>query len=657
MAYKLGLDLGTTASAAAINIDGDVSMCTVTHQDLVIPSVVHLGTDATVLVGEAAERRARTDPAGVAREFKRRFGDPLPLILNGSPVAANDLMLALATHLVNEVSAQRGEGPQEIAVSHPANWGDYKVALLSDTIANSSLPKHTLITEPEAAAIHGATQERIIPGSVIAVYDLGGGTFDVALLRKLVDGWEQVGRPGGIERLGGIDFDTAVFHHVIESLNIDLTKFDDTDAAAITAMTRLREECREAKHALSSDTDVTIPVLLPGIHESVRLTRAEFEALIAPALNRTLEVFDTTVAASPVDVGDIDRVLLVGGSCRIPLVHQTVKNHTKRPVDGNRHPKHTVALGAAASLSAESEAREVPPMPPPTPAAGAPPRVRDMYKLPHISEAPLPDFLHKRKPLENVPPVMSVPPAERVAPTAKPNAPSTKRPTPSTESPPPTAAAATPSAAADPHAERTTNQAAVSPPPQTPSYQPTPTTPSTRTRRPAGQNKTGNKGRAGFIVAVCLLLVLLGGAVYALLDSRKADDVVVAPPTTLPTPETTAQTPETTQAPTTTTTEAVDLDPLGQPCRLSDRPDPAIRYRVSEIPDDEVRQTLNGRNVPSIGTVSGIESRPITEFPEFSELDLTYEHCLVDSRGRAWWGVHFGSTVVWSSTLFIEPAP
>ncbi len=641
MTYKLGLDLGTTASAAAINIDGDVSMCTVSHQDLVIPSVVHLGADATVLVGEAAERRARTDPAGVAREFKRRFGDPLPLILNGSPVAANDLMLAVATHLVNEVSAQRGEGPEEIAVCHPANWGDYKVALLSDTIANSSLPRHTLITEPEAAAIHGATQERIAPGSVIAVYDLGGGTFDVALLRKLDDGWEQVGRPGGIERLGGIDFDTAVFHHVIDSLNIDLTKFDDTDAAAITAMTRLRDECREAKHALSSDTDVTIPVLLPGINESVRLTRAEFEALITPALNRTLEVFDTTVNASPVDIDDINRVLLVGGSCRIPLVHQTVKNHTNRPVDGHRHPKHTVALGAAASLSAEAEAREVPPMPPPVPAAGEPPRVRDMYKLPHISEAPLPDFLHRRKPLENVPSAMSGLAAERATPAVAPiaaAAPPTVRP----PTPP-----ATPPVSASPHSERTTNQPVVTA---------APTPPSHRRRDIARPDDAGKKGRAGFIVAVVLLLGVLGGAVYALLDSRKVDDVIVAPPTTLTTTSTTEQTPDTTQAPT-STTEAIDLEALGEPCRLSDRPDPAIRYRVSEIPDDEIRQTLNGRNIPSIRTVAGIESRPITEFPEFSELDLTYEHCLIDANGRAWWGVHFGSVVVWSSTLFIEPAP
>lgn len=623
MTYKLGLDLGTTASAVAINIDGDVSMCGVNHRDLVIPSVVHLGTDATVLVGEAAERRAKTDPAGVAREFKRRFGDPLPLILNGSPVAANDLMLAVATHLVNEVSAQQGEGPEEIAVCHPANWGDYKVSLLSDTIANSSLPTHRLISEPEAAAIHGATQERIAPGSVIAVYDLGGGTFDVALLRKLDDGWEPVGRPGGIERLGGIDFDTAVFHHVIDSLGIDLTKFDDTDAAAVTAMTRLREECREAKHALSSDTDVTIPVLLPGINESVRLTRAEFETLIAPALNRTLDVFDTTVGASPIDIDDIDRVLLVGGSCRIPMVHQTVKNHTGRPVDGNRHPKNTIALGAAASLSAESEAREVPPVPPPTPDPGQIPRVRDMYKLPHISEAPLPDFLNKRKPLANISPVDSNPAS---IPASRPS--STPEPAPSVD--------------------RTTNQVTVAPP--------TPRTPATPQPRQAvaPPQEDGAKGRVGFVIAVGVLLAVLGGAVYALLESRNTDDTTVATPTTLPTATTAEPATETTETP---STAAVDLTALGEPCRLSDRPDPAVRYRVSEIPNDEIRQTLNGRNIPSILTVAGIESRPITEFPEFSELDLTYEHCLVDARGRAWWGVHFGSVVVWSSTLFIEPAP
>ncbi|MEZ5341366.1 MAG: Hsp70 family protein [Acidimicrobiales bacterium] len=632
MTYSIGLDLGTTASAAAIAADGGVSMFSVSHEDVVIPSVVYLGPDGTLLVGEPAERRAKSDPTGVAREFKRRFGDSLPLILQGSPVAANDLMLALATHLVDQVSVQQGAAPEQVVVCHPANWGNYKVSLLSDTLSNSSLPPHSLITEPAAAAIHGARQEHIEVGSVVAVYDLGGGTFDVALLRKLATGWEPVGRPGGIERLGGVDFDTAVLHHVVSSLGLDLTAFDDTDPAAIIAMDRLRDECREAKHALSVDTDAMIPVLLPGVNESVRITRAEFEGLIEPALRRTLQTFDTTVNASPVSMGDIDRVLLVGGSSRIPLVHQQVRSHTGRPVSAEAHPKHTVALGAAASTlqsgsPTPTSAPPPAPTPTPTPAQDTPPPtkppVRDMYQLPHISEAPLPDFLSKRKPVG--PPRSGHP--EPTAPT--------------------------PVSSPSPAAQQATSVTPVSPPwlGRSP---PHPSNHHVSNHHVSNQRPRARSSRAGFFVLVVLLVAALGGGVYALIKSRSSSTTATnstTVTTTIP-PATQAST-----SSTTATTAVATTAFVGTPCRLADRPDPAIAYRVSDIPDDEVRQTLNGRNIPSVSPIDGVESVPMVEFDEFSILNLTYTDCAVDSRGRAWWGVDVDGLVVWSSTKFIEPAP
>ncbi len=425
MSYTLGIDLGTTSSAAAINDGRAVRMLSVDHSAAVIPSVVHLDSDGTILVGGAAERRAITDPGGVAREFKRRFGDPQPLILSGTPVSANDLMLEMAKALVGIATDQLGEAPTEIIVCHPANWGSYKVGLLADTLENSSLPPHRLITEPEAAAIHYAAQERVGDGEVIAVYDLGGGTFDAVVLRKdatSISGWEVLGEPRGIERLGGIDFDVAVLHHVIEALSLDLDAFDSDDPANQTAMTRFRAECRDAKHALSADVSATVPVLLPGYNETVRITRREFEALIDPAIGRTIDTLDVAVSTTGLEMASIDRILLVGGSTRVPLVAARLAAATQRPIMSDAHPKHAMALGAAAFGALDAPvvsedgpiaapppvATPAPPAPePPLPEAPSPappspkapaPSHSELYRLPHIDEEPLPDFMKGRVP-------------------------------------------------------------------------------------------------------------------------------------------------------------------------------------------------------------------------------------------------------------------
>src|SRR5690606_18427820 len=110
---------------------------------------------------------------------------------------------------------RQGGAPSSIAIAHPANWGRYKLDLLDQAVRRADLDHVVLVTEPEAAAIHYATLERLEPGATVAVYDLGGGTFDVAVLRKTEGGFQLLGEPEGIERLGGIDFDEAVFRHVV----------------------------------------------------------------------------------------------------------------------------------------------------------------------------------------------------------------------------------------------------------------------------------------------------------------------------------------------------------------------------------------------------------------------------------------------------------
>src|SRR5690606_28090011 len=137
-------------------------------------------------------------------------------------------------------------------------------------------------------------------------------------------GFEILGQPEGIERLGGIDFDAAVFNHVTKALGGKLDELDEDDPATIAAVARLREECVEAKEALSSDTDASIPVLLPNIATEVRLTRAELEAMVRPALHSTIEALRRALRSADVTPEQLHSVLLVGGSSRMPLVAQLV---------------------------------------------------------------------------------------------------------------------------------------------------------------------------------------------------------------------------------------------------------------------------------------------------------------------------------------------
>ncbi|OWY62831.1 heat-shock protein Hsp70, partial [cyanobacterium TDX16] len=188
MGYALGIDLGTTYTAAATFRDGRVEIANLGNRAAAIPSVVLLREDETVLTGEAADRRGISEPERVAREFKRRLGDTTPIFVGGTPYSAEALMSRLLRSVVDEVVTREGSQPDAIAISHPANWGPYKTDLLSQAVRISELPGATLLTEPEAAALHYASTERVEAGQVIAVYDLGGGTFDAAVLRKTQDG-------------------------------------------------------------------------------------------------------------------------------------------------------------------------------------------------------------------------------------------------------------------------------------------------------------------------------------------------------------------------------------------------------------------------------------------------------------------------------------
>ena len=347
MWYALGVDLGTTFSAAAIADGGRAEMFTLGTVAPAVPSIVVLRPDGEVLVGEAADRRALTEPTRTAREFKRRLGDPAPLVLGGTPYGAEALMARMLRWIVDAVSQRQGGAPALIAITHPANYGPYKLDLLNEMVRLADVGPVTFITEPEAAAINYSERDRLEEGQAVAVYDFGGGTFDAAVLRRIGTGFELLGTPEGMDRLGGIDFDQAVFSHVDDAVGGRIGEADTSDPSVRTALARLRADCRSAKESLSTDTDVTIPVVLPDLHTEVRLTRPELEAMVRPRIEETIASLARAVRSTGLEMAGIEKVLLVGGSSRIPLVGEMVRAATGRPTAVDAHPKFAISLGAA----------------------------------------------------------------------------------------------------------------------------------------------------------------------------------------------------------------------------------------------------------------------------------------------------------------------
>jgi actin-like ATPase involved in cell morphogenesis len=344
--YGLGVDVGTTFTAAALNRDGIIEMVPLATYAVAVPSVI-FAEGAVMLFGGPADRRGAAQPMGLAREFKRRLGDPVPLMLSGSPYHADRLTALMVQWVVETVSTQIGSSPTQVVLTHPANWTEYQLGTLRNALADVKLEHTVLISEPASAALDFGAVATVAEGSTILVYDLGGGTFDVALLRRQGDTFEHQVEPAGIERLGGIDFDESVFQHVLATVPPSVREASRQNVEGAAAIGQLRRRCVDAKEALSSDVATDIPVLLPGYTASVRLTRSEFEAMIRPMVRQTIDVVENTLDRANLAPSELGAVLLVGGSSRIPLVPETVTRQLGVPVRVDAHPKLVVAKGAA----------------------------------------------------------------------------------------------------------------------------------------------------------------------------------------------------------------------------------------------------------------------------------------------------------------------
>jgi molecular chaperone DnaK (HSP70) len=347
MGYALGIDLGTTYTAAAMVRDGRPWMADLGSRGTTAPSAVLLEDNGEIVVGEAAMRRSVDEPSRVAREFKRRIGDPEPILLAGSPFSAEALMGCLLRWTVRSATEHAGGRPARVAVTHPAHWGPYKLDLLTQAVRLAEVKVDLYLTEAEAVAMSLAHLEGVAAGTAIAVYDLGGATFDACVLRRTALGFDMLGGPGGIDRLGGVDFDQAMLAHVDRALGGAVAALDPNDPAAFVALERLRQACVNGKEALSTDDRTSVRVNLPNVQTELQVTRSQLEALLLPSLAESVVVLRRALRSAGLARADVDVVLLVGGSSHIPLVAQLVGKEFGRPISVNAHLKAAVALGAA----------------------------------------------------------------------------------------------------------------------------------------------------------------------------------------------------------------------------------------------------------------------------------------------------------------------
>src|SRR3989440_881682 len=347
MPFSLGVDIGSTYTAAALWRDGSVQSVPLGNRANAVPSVLFLREDGTLLVGEAASRRAAVEPDRQARDFKRRMGDEVPILLGDRRMPAHELTGHLLGGGVAPVAEREGERPGHLVLTPPAEWGDYRRDLLVEAAATAGLPDVGLLPEPVAAAAWYAAQDRVAPGALVGVYDLGGGTFDASVVRKTETGFEVFGEPGGDETIGGLNFDHTLLRYVAAAAGVDLGGLDDNDPAIAAALAQFRDAVVDAKEALSADTEATVPVLLPGLTRHVTLSRSQGETLIRPQILSTVQLFAQIVNRAGAEPEALHGVLLVGGSSRIPLVSQLLRTELGARVAVDAHPKYAVSLGAA----------------------------------------------------------------------------------------------------------------------------------------------------------------------------------------------------------------------------------------------------------------------------------------------------------------------
>ena len=429
MAYQVGIDLGTTSTVAAVcAADGTARVVPLEGSTGAVASVVHLGADGSVIVGEAAARRALAEPGRVVRDLTRRIGDDTPVLIGHEPVPAGEPAARFLAHLVDDVARREGGVASRVAVTHPAAWGQHRIAALRAALGGHGLGSALLVSAPVAAV---RARRAGLPAGPVAVYDLGGGGCTASVVRRTAAGLALAGPAEELDRGGGGDLDELVFGHVRTALGAAWDALEPTDPDVLAAVADLRRECTVAKEALSRDTEALVSVALPGLRTQVRVGRAELEDMFRPAVEETVEALHRAVRAAGVAPSALAAVLLVGGAVQVPLVPQLLEEAFGRPVTVAADPVGAVATGAA--LLVHEPGR--PASPPPAPARARPPRpARTIPAVGPVAAAVPPAATGAAEPAVPAPAREEAAPGTAVLPVARP--PKQARPfTPATASP------------------------------------------------------------------------------------------------------------------------------------------------------------------------------------------------------------------------------
>ena len=354
MARAVGIDLGTTNSAIAVLEGGEPTIIPNAEGSRTTPSVVAFSKTGEVLVGEIAKRQAVTNVERTISSVKRHMGTDWTTEIDGKKYTAQEISARVLMKLKADAEAYLGEPVTEAVITVPAYFNDAQRQATKDAGQIAGLKVERIVNEPTAAALaYGLEKGK--EDELILVFDLGGGTFDVSLLEvgKDDDGFStiQVRATSGDNLLGGDDWDQRIVNWLIDQVKAkngaDLSK----DAVALQ---RLKEAAEQAKKELSSATSTNISLQYLSmtadgpIHLDESLTRAKFEELTSDLLDRTKKPFRDVMAEAGVTVSEIDHVVLVGGSTRMPAVTEVVKELTGgREPNKGVNPDEVVAVGAA----------------------------------------------------------------------------------------------------------------------------------------------------------------------------------------------------------------------------------------------------------------------------------------------------------------------
>ena len=348
MSKIIGIDLGTTNSCVAVLEGGEPVVIANAEGARTTPSVVAFTKNGERLVGETAKRQAITNPDRTIASIKRHMGENYTVEIDGKSYTPQDISAMILGKLKADAEAYLGEKVSEAVITVPAYFSDAQKQATKDAGKIAGLDVKRIINEPTAASLAYGL-DKADGSQKILVYDLGGGTFDVSVL-ELGDGVFEVLATNGDTHLGGDDFDNAVLNFLADSFmaehGIDLRKDN-------MALQRLKEAAEKAKKELSSaqTTKINLPFITVSeagpLHMDMDLTRARFDQLTSDLVDRSIEPMKKAMADAGVTNADISKVILVGGSTRIPAVQAAVQKVTgKEPFKGI-NPDECVAVGAA----------------------------------------------------------------------------------------------------------------------------------------------------------------------------------------------------------------------------------------------------------------------------------------------------------------------